>query len=342
MGLNIPVNLTKRDNSGYQASALQMIADGAVSYIRIIKRTVKGKEKLYAQVVLKGSPFVKAHHKVAFGKAKGKRVGLDLGVSSLAFYSETRAGLLTGISEIKELQRKLGKHQAIASRLLRLANPENYKKTFKVKGRKTVSVFQRKKNVRDSVRTEHWKRENAIVVELHRKMAAKRKYMHDTYANEILSHGNMVITEKVSTKAWQKMFGKSIGAFAPANLMTVLNRKAENADGKVENIDTWKAKLSQYDHILDDYIKKKLGDRAMLVGGEFPVQRDLYSAFLAYCIDLEKQIVCRSTAERQWTGARLRLDAAVKHLQIAKGKGFVPSSAGVAQLERLSRRAIAA
>jgi hypothetical protein len=31
----------------------------------------------------------------------------------------------------------------------------------------------------------------------------------------------------------------------------------------VENINTWKAKLSQYDHKLDDFIKKKLSDRTM-------------------------------------------------------------------------------
>lgn len=341
-GLNIPVKLDKRDPSGYQAAALQLIGKGEVAFTRIIKRTVKGRDKLYAQTVLKGAPFVKAHHQTAFRKAKGKCVGLDLGVSTLAYYSETGASLLTGIAEIKQIQKKLAIHQAMASRILRLSNPANYERVEKRKGRKTIFVYRRKKNVVDSVKTNHWYRENAIIKELHRKMAAKRKYMHDVYSNEILTHGNKIFTEKVSAKAWQKIFGKSIGAFAPAKLISVLSRKAENADGKVEDINTWKAKLSQYDHILDDFIKKKLSDRTMLVGGIDLVQRDLYSAFLAFCIDSEKETVCRATAQKQWPGARLRLDAAVKRLLIAKGKGFVPSSAGVAHLERLSRGAIAA
>lgn len=341
-GLNIPVRLDTRDKSGYQAFALQSIKDCNVAFTRIIKRTIKGKDKLYAQVVIKGPAFTKKHHQTAFAKVKGKRVGLDLGISSLAYYSDTGVGLLTGINEIKQLQKKLRYHQANASRLLRLANPDNYERAKKQKGRKEVVVYRRKKNVKDSIRTKHWKKENAKVVELHRKMAAKRKYMHDIYSNEILSNGNIIFTEKVSTKAWQKIFGKSINAFAPAKLISVLSRKAENADGKVENINTWKAKLSQYDHISNHFIKKKLSDRVALVGGVDLVQRDLYSAFLAYCIDLKKESVCRATAVKQWPGARLRLDAAVKQLLIAKGRNLLPSSAGLAQLERPSRGAIAA
>ena len=165
--------------------------------------------------------------------------------------------------------------------------------------------------------------------------------MHDVYSNEILSHGNLIITEKVTVKAWQKIFGKSINAFAPAKLMSVLNRKAENADGKVIEINTWKAKLSQYDHKLDSYIKKGLGERTMLVGGTDLVQRDLYSAFLAYCVNEEENIVCRSTANKQWAGARLRLDTAVEQLLNAKRKGFIPSSAGINQLVDPTRRAFA-
>lgn len=212
----------------------------------------------------------------------------------------------------------------------------------KRKGRKNVYINQRKKNTRDTMRTKHWQREQALVSELHRKLAAKRKVMHDCYANEILAQGNIVITEKLSTKAWQKMFGKSIGAFAPAKLMSVLKRKAENAGGQVIEINTWKAKLSQYDHVLDDYIKKSLRDRAFLVGGHYLVQRDLYSAYLAYCMNTEENIVCRASAQQHWTGARLRLDAAVKQLSIAKGQGFIPSSAGVKQFKDLTRSAIAA
>ena len=75
--------------------------------------------------------------------------------------------------------------------------------------------------------------------------------------------------------------------------------------------------------------EKGLGERTMLVGGVDLVQRDLYSAYLAFCINQKENIVCRATAVSQWPGARLRLDAAVKQLISAKSEGFIPSSAGV-------------
>jgi putative transposase len=340
-GMTLPVVLSQKDKDGYQAAALQLIAEGKISFTRIVKRVVKGTEKLYAQVILQGTPFVKAHHRKAFAEAAGKVVGTDLGVSTLAYCGEEKAGLFTGVAEIKQIDQQIRKHQATASRLLRLANPDNYEKGQKKKGRKLVTVYPRKKNVMDTIKTTHYLQELAIIKELHRKLAAKRKQMHDIYCNEILANGNEIITEKVTVKAWQKIFGKSTQAFAPAALMCALNRKAENAAGTVHEIATWKAKLSQYDHKLDDYIKKKLGDRAMLVGGTDLVQRDLYSAYLAFCMDLEKETVCRNRAEELWAGARQRLDAAVKPVLNAKSRGdFVPSSAGLDQL--VSRGAFAA
>jgi putative transposase len=106
MGLTLPVIFSKKDNHGYQPAALTAITEGNIAFTRIVKKVVKGQEKFYVQVILKGAAFVKAHHETAFKKAKGKRVGTDLGVSSLAYYGEKRAGLLTGVSEIKDLQRK--------------------------------------------------------------------------------------------------------------------------------------------------------------------------------------------------------------------------------------------
>ncbi len=42
-------------------------------------------------------------------------------------------------------------------------------------------------------------------------------------------------------------------------------------------------RASQYDHTVDDYIKKKLSQRMFFLSGGQSVQRDWYSSFLLYC-----------------------------------------------------------
>ena len=145
-------------------------------------------------------------------------------------------------------------------------------------------------------------------------MAARRKQGHDILANEILAMGTTVITEKLSYKAWQKTFGKSVGANAPGSLINTIKRKAENADGELIEINAWKAKLSQYDHELDSYKKKRLSERVHFVGGEIAIQRDLYSAFLALCIDEKENVVSPTTALESWSSIRHLLEAAVIRL----------------------------
>ena len=176
--------------------------------------------------------------------------------------------------EIKKLQRQ-------NPRRLRLANPANYNAHTKRGGRRTVTVYSVKKGQGHWVKSKEYLRTAALIKEKHRVMASRRKQGHDILANEILAMGTTVLTEKLSYKAWQKTFGKSVGANAPGSLINTIKRKAENADGKLIEINAWKAKLSQYDHELDSYKKKRLSERVHFVGGEIAIQRDLYSAFLA-------------------------------------------------------------
>ena len=44
-------------------------------------------------------------------------------------------------------------------------------------------------------------------------------------------------------------------------------------------------RASQYDHTVNDYIKKKLSDRMYKLTDGTLVQRDWYSSFLLYCYD---------------------------------------------------------
>jgi putative transposase len=68
-------------------------------------------------------------------------------------------------------------------------------------------------------------------------------------------------------------------------LVSTLRRKAEGAGGGVIEINTRQSRLSQVDHTTGEYIRKPLSQRmhGLGDGATAPVQRDLYSAFLATC-----------------------------------------------------------
>jgi putative transposase len=126
------------------------------------------------------------------------------------------------------------------------------------------------------------------LAETQRCLAAERKRSHGELANEILSQGKEIKTEKVSYKSFQKNFGRSVKVRAPGLFIEMLIRKAENAGGSVVLINTRATRLSQFDHATGTYTKKPLSQRIHCFGDGWddPVQRDLYSAFLAkHCFE---------------------------------------------------------
>ena len=86
-----------------------------------------------------------------------------------------------------------------------------------------------------------------------------------------------------------KRFGKSLAKRAPAMLLTIINRKLAYYGLNLIEINTFKAKASQFNHITGEYHKKSLSKRWNDLNG-MKIQRDLYSAFLIMNIsgDLEK------------------------------------------------------
>jgi len=65
-----------------------------------------------------------------------------------------------------------------------------------------------------------------------RKQTTHRKTQHGRLVNIILQIGNHIKTEQLSYKAFQKVFGKSVGLRASGLFVEKLKRKAENAGGK--------------------------------------------------------------------------------------------------------------
>ena len=192
-------------------------------------------------------------------------------------------------AELEDIQKEIGKLQRKNSRSTRAMNNQNFEPNSYVKGKKKFGKIKKGKNVWKN--SKNYQKNSIEIQELYRIQADKRKTLHNILANEALSMGKYVKIENNNYKAWQKgWFGKTIGFRAPSAFVSTLTRKAESAGGKVDLIDTWTSKLSQYCHVCDGYHKKTLSERTHTCG-EITKQRDLYSALLIKHYDLEARKV---------------------------------------------------
>jgi hypothetical protein len=130
----------------------------------------------------------------------------------------------------------------------------------------------------------------AELTELYRRYAARRKNALGKLANQILAHGTTIKIEALSYKAWQHQWGKSIGHGAPGLLVRMLRQKAQACGGQLIEFPTRGTRFSQYCHGCGTYKKKPLSQRIhQCECGVGPLDRDIYSSFLAYHVDLASQ-----------------------------------------------------
>jgi hypothetical protein len=121
----------------------------------------------------------------------------------------------------------------------------------------------------------------AKLAEVQRKAAVHRKSLHGQLANAVLLLGNDIRIEKNSYRSFQRNFGKSVGLAAPAGFVSLLMRKAESAGAQAAMLPT-SLRLSQLCHGCGTIEKKPLSQRLhQCQCGVGPVQRDVYSAWLA-------------------------------------------------------------
>src|SRR5260221_326116 len=119
-----------------------------------------------------------------------------------------------------------------------------------------------------------------------RKLRAHRKSVHGRMVHEIVALGKTICTEKLSYKGWQKRYGTSVGLRAPGMLIDHLKRTVASTGGTLIEVPTRTTKLSQFCHGCGKTVKKPLAQRwHHCACGIGPVQRDLYSAFLAAFLD---------------------------------------------------------
>jgi putative transposase len=213
--------------------------------------------------------------------------------------------------EKRKLQRKMDRQR-------RANNPQNYNVNGTVK-----------KGKKKWKKSNHYNTTSSEGAELDRKLAAHRKSIHVRDINEIISMGTSIKTEKIPYRAWQKNFGKSVQERAPSMFMSNLKRKAENAGGCFDDFPTQSTKLSQICHICGKTVKKALSQRWHICCG-IKMQRDLYSAFLAKCVDVNTGSLDIARARMHWPGLEPVLSAAMSRVYQSANEGkIIPASFGI-------------
>jgi hypothetical protein len=237
-------------------------------YCRILRRTLRGRERWFVQLVQEGRSPVKPKHQA---QRRTGTVGLDIGPSTIAIVGEDEAKLVRFCDTIEQPWRAVRRTLRAMDRSRRATNPDNYNEDGTIRrGPKTW----RKSN--------RYRRLARQYAELERRLAGERKRAHGELANEVLALGDKIKTEKLSYRSLQKNFGRSVKVRAPGTFVSMLRRKAESAGGELEDIPTRTTKLSQFCHGCGSFTKKPLSLRTHACAcGIGPVQRDLYSAFLA-------------------------------------------------------------
>jgi len=183
-------------------------------------------------------------------------------------------------------------------------NPQNYDSDGSIK-----------KGPKKWVHSRGYLKTRGKICEIERRKKETRKSSHGFIAHRILSYGQIIKTEKVSYKGWQKIFGRSIGHHAPSALEGELTRKAGYARGRCEKINTYQTALSQT-CLCGAKKKKALSERIHQCSCGIKAHRDQFAAYLA--------IFCHKEIDRygkeRWA---LNLEDARR---MFRGHGYLPKS----------------
>jgi hypothetical protein len=297
-----------------------------IKYARLLRRKASSPRaqgadvtghRYFVQLIVEGKPFLKPKNRPG-----QDTLGLDLGPSTLAVVPRQGEPRLLHLAEEihldarqqRRLQRKLDRQR-------RANNPQNYDARGRIKRQKKQHLrWHESQGYRETRRR---------VANEARRLAAHRKSLHGRLANELVRVGNTIQIEKCSYRGWQRRYGKSVGLRAPGMLIAHLKRTVAKTGGILTEVSTYHTKLSQYCHGCGTYHKKALSERwHQCPCGVGPVQRDLYSAFLAAYLEPNRTIP--SITQSDWAGVETRLMAVMELLtQRATAGHRLPQSFGL-------------
>ena len=299
-----------------------------IKYARLVQRRASSERaagtdaagfRYVVQLALEGIPHRKPKHAVGHDI-----IGADLGPSTIALVPQAgEASLAVFCEELTPDEQAMRRLQRQMDRQRRAANPQHYDERGRIKKQGKSRLSWKRSKSYERTRRRKATRE--------RKLAAHRKSLHGRKVHEIVAIGNTVILERISYKAWQKQYGKSVGLRAPGMFVEMLRRTVASTGGTLLEVPTRTAKLSQFCHGCGRVVKKPLSQRwHHCPCGIGPVQRDLYAAFLASTLSVDHLIPSCAQSVILWESAEARLQAAHARVhQRAKEGQSLPRSMGV-------------
>lgn len=226
--------------------------DQRIKYARLVQRKASSPQaqgadalgyRYFVQLALEGVPYQKPKHTIG-----NDRIGADLGPSTIALVPrEGEASLTVFCEELAPDEQQIRRLQRNMDRQRRAANPDNYdeKGCVKKAGKKRL-IWKQSKGYQKTRRRK---------AEKERKLAAHRKSLHGRKVHAIIAVGNTIILEKISYKAWQKQYGRSVGLRAPGMFVEQLRRtgashgrhpdRSFDAQHQAEPILPWLRKVRQ-------------------------------------------------------------------------------------------------
>lgn len=149
-------------------------------------------------------------------------VGLDIGPSTLAAVSAKEAMLVAFCPAVERPARVVRRLQRHIDRQRRAGNPDNGSADGRVRpGAKRWRVSTRQRQA------------EGMLAETHRRLAEGRKTAQGTLANGVLAMGDVFQVEKVSYRAFQRAFGRSVGRRAPRGGLGPQSLRAQPSAGDV-------------------------------------------------------------------------------------------------------------
>ena len=339
---SIKVNFNKKDKYGYEEQALTH----NIHYCGIKRRWYPSGWKYFIYVCFGGNAPVKYNKdtgEVLHPLGKG-RVGNDIGPQTLATVGDNDVKLTvlaedvqTPYDEIRRIQRKMDRSR-------RMMNPEFFdQETGEViPVNKLDKSHLTKRGKRKWKVSNNYKRLESRLRYLYMKIALQREQAHHELINQLVSFGDKFFIEEMNWKALAKRrkkdkvnekgkhtsknrFGRSIANKAPGKFVELYRRKVESLGGSFHEIDTRKAKASQYNHMDHTYKKKSLSKRWNDMPNGDRIQRDIYSAFLIQCTNRKLDGFTRSALKRKYEKFKAMHDQEIERLSFK----VMPSSVGV-------------
>jgi hypothetical protein len=295
----------------YNKAYIEEVFKNKLKYCKLVRKPFSGGYRYYIQMVFDGTSPIK------YTKGLGES-GIDPGTKTMAIACSNKCMLEELAVGIEKFNKDIIKVQRKMERSRRQNNPSCYNEDGTIK---KGSKF---------LKTKNYKKLSMKLKTLFRKKSEYKKLSDYLLIKEIASNSSTIYCEKVNYKALAKKskketkkstktktvvknngtiktitknqskrkYGKSLNNKGPAMFIERLKKKSDFLGIDFFYINTKTFKASQYNHIFDDFRKKSLNQRyVVLLDDNFEeiiVQRDLYSAFLIANSNKERTLADRS------------------------------------------------